>query len=374
MKILQLGKFYPPVFGGIQNVMYEFTTGLNQANVHCDVLCSNTINQYEETHINTYKIFRTKSYGIHFSTSISPQMISILKRIQDDYDIISIHFPDPMAALALFISKPKGKVVLHWHSDVIKQKYILKLFEPLQNWVINRADLIIGATEKHIKNSDQAQLMINKNAIIPYPYDPDALKKCIDMDLFYQLKIKYKNKKIIFAMGRLIYYKGFEYLIESATYLNDEYIIIIGGEGELRSKLTQQIKDNNLESKVELIGFIPYNELGTYYKICDIFCLPSTFRSEMFGIVQLEAMSFGKPVISTKLKRSGVCNVNIDGITGKCVEVGNGLEIANAIHTILQDSHTYLLYSENCKRRVKEVFDKKIVVNILIETYKKLLQ
>ncbi|MCK5677671.1 MAG: glycosyltransferase, partial [Flavobacteriaceae bacterium] len=277
MKILQLGKFYPPVFGGIQNVMYEFATGLNDENIHCDVLCSNTENKYIITHYDTYKVFRTKSYGVHFSTSISPQMITILKSIQDDYDIISIHFPDPMAALALFISKPKCKVVLHWHSDVIKQKYLLKLFEPLQNWVINRADLIIGATETHIKESNQANLMIDKSLILPYPFDSNALKKCINLDLLHHLKTTYKNKKIIFAMGRLIYYKGFKYLVEAAKHLNDEYIILIGGEGELKKDLEEKIFTNHLESKIKLIGFIPHSELGTYYELCDIFCLPSTF-------------------------------------------------------------------------------------------------
>ncbi len=373
MKILQLGKFYPPVFGGIQNVMYELTTGLNNEKIHCDVLCSNNRNKYEVTKYDNYQVFKTKSYGIHFSTSITPQMISVLKNIQDDYDIISIHFPDPMAALALFIARPKGKVVLHWHSDVIKQKHLLKLFEPLQNWVINRADLIIGATKGHIKDSDQASLMLDKSIVLPYPFDSNELKQCIDSDLLNILKTKYPGKKIIFAMGRLIYYKGFEHLIEAANHLNDDYIILIGGEGKLKEKFEQKIKSNNLQSKVKLIGFIPRSELGTYYKFCDVFCLPSTFRSEMFGIVQLEAMSFGKPIITTKLERSGVCNVNIDGVTGKCVEVANSLEIATAIDSILQNTDTYLLYSENCKERVKEVFDKKVVIESLIEIYKKLL-
>ncbi len=373
MKILQLGKFYPPVFGGIQNVMYEFTTGLNDENIHCDVLCSNDKNEYEITTYDTYKVFRTKSYGIYFSTSISPQMISILKNIQDNYDIISIHFPDPMAALALFIARPKGKVVLHWHSDVIKQKYLRKLLEPLQNWVINRADLIIGATKGHIEDSDQASLMLDKSIVLPYPFDSNELKKHIDNDLFSMLKNEYQNRKIIFAMGRLIYYKGFEHLIESAKYLNDDYIILIGGEGKLKENLEQKIKSNNVQSKVKLIGFIPHHQLGTYYKLCDIFCLPSTFRSEMFGIVQLEAMSFGKPVITSKLERSGVCNVNIHDVTGKCVKTASPLAIANAITSILQNTDTYLLYSQNCKKRVKEIFDKKVVIESLIEIYKKLL-
>jgi rhamnosyl/mannosyltransferase len=373
MKILQLGKFYPPVFGGIQNVMYEFTTGLNEENIHCDVLCSNNQNIYQITDEDGYKIFRTKSYGIYFSTSITPQMIFKLKEIQNEYDIISIHAPDPMAALALFMIKPQGRVVLHWHSDVIKQKFLLKLFDPLQNWLINRADVIIGATKIHIEDSNQAHLMKDKNVILPYPFNSNTLKSCVDINLFSELKENYKNKKIIFSMGRLIYYKGFSYLIEAAKYLNDDYVILIGGEGELEASLKKIIDDNNLTSKVKLIGFIPHKELGTYYKLCDIFCLSSVFRSEMFGIVQLEAMSFGKPIITSKLEKSGVCSVNIHGVTGQCVASNNAIAIADAIISILKNHYTYKTYSENCIYRVDEVFNKKKVINKLINIYKKLL-
>lgn len=373
MRILQFGRFYPPSFGGIENVMYEITTGLNDVGVECDVLCSNKKNKYEVTNNDTYSIFRTKSYGIYFSTSISPQMISKLKEIQDNYDVISVHFPDPMAALAIFLTRPKAKIVIHWHSDVIKQKYLLKLFEPLQNWVINRADLIIGATEKHIGSSDQKDRMLHKSEVIPYPFDLEALPKSIDQDILNSLKIDYKDKKIIFSMGRLVYYKGFEYLIKSAKYLSDEYVIIIGGIGKLEKSLNQLIIDNNLHDKVKLIGSIPYNELGSYYKFCDIFCLPSTYRSEMFGIVQLEAMSFGKPVVSTKIDRSGVCNVNINEVTGICIEVANSKEIARAITSIMNDENTYLKYSENSKKRVTDIFEKKTVISSYIKAYKNLL-
>ena len=373
MRILQLGKFYPPVFGGIQNVMYEFTTGLNAENIHCDVLCSNNKNKYEVINHDTYKVFKSKSYGLYFSTSITPQMISILKKIQDDYDVISIHFPDPMAAFALYMSKPKGKVILHWHSDVIKQKYLLKLFEPLQKWVINRADLIIGATEMHIKSSDQANIMLEKSIVLPYPFDSKKFKECVNNELLSALKLKYQGKKIIFAMGRLVYYKGFEYLIEAATHLNDDYIILIGGEGKLKADFEEKIKNSNLQTKVELLGFIHHNVLGTYYELCDLFCLPANFRSEMFGIVQIEAMSFGKPIITSNIARSGICHVNIDNVTGVCVEPESPLAIANAAISIMEDQNKYTQYSKNCKKRVEEVFNKKVIIQELIKIYKQVL-
>ena len=128
MKILQLGKFYPPSIGGIQLVMYDITETINKnKDIECDVLCSNDVNLYTEEVINNYRVFRTKTFGTYFATSATPQMIFKLRNIISEYDIIHLHLPDPMANLALFFANTKNKkVILHWHSDIIKQKYIKK--------------------------------------------------------------------------------------------------------------------------------------------------------------------------------------------------------------------------------------------------------
>jgi glycosyltransferase involved in cell wall biosynthesis len=374
MKILQFGKFYPPVFGGIENVMYEITTGLNtKSGVKCDVLCSNNNNSFSITKHSSYKIIRTKSYGKYFSTSISPQLITKLSEIQSSYDVISVHFPDPMAAIALFIARPKAKIVIHWHSDIIKQKFLLKLFNPLQSWVVNRADLVLGATKSHINGSDKCAKIKEKSRVIPYPFDSSALKENTNNVLFEALQKKFSNKVVIFSIGRLVYYKGFRYLIEAASNLNNNHVILIGGEGILDKELQDQIDSNGLNDKVVLLGGISQKDLSAYYQLCDIFCLPSIFRTEMFGIVQLESMSFGKPVISTKLDRSGVCNVNINGETGVCVEIKNSFQIASAIKEMTQDKYKYERYSSNCVKRVEEVYKKEIIIDKIIDMYNDLL-
>jgi len=372
MKILQFGKFYPPVFGGIENVMYEITTGLNsKSDIECDVLCSNDNNSFLITKVSDYKIIRTKSYGKYFSTSLSPQLITKLREIQSNYDIINVHFPDPMAAIALYVVRPKAKIVIHWHSDIIKQRLLLKLFYPLQSWVVNRADLVLGATKTHIAGSDEYSRIKKKSKIIPYPFDSSALKENINNTLLKTLQQKFSNKAVIFSIGRLVYYKGFEYLIEAALNLNDSHVILIAGDGPLKKELQDQINKNNLNGKVILLGSIPYKDLSAYYQLCNIFCLPSIFRSEMFGIVQLEAMSFGKPVISTKLDRSGVCNVNVNGETGMCVEIKSPIQISSAVKDIMR--YKYELYSSNCIKRVEAVYKKEIVIDNIIDAYNDLL-
>lgn len=374
MKILQFGRYYPPPFGGIQNVIFEIRSGLIENCIRCDALCSNDRFKHTVESDNEDVVIRTKSFGKIFSTSITPHMIYHLNKIKSEYDIIHVHFPDPIAALALYITRPRSKIVIHWHSDVVKQKHLLKFYEPLQNWVIRRADLIIGSTKNHIRCSDQFQLMGNKSKIIPYPFDLKGKLGVVDYDLVDILKKKYVNKKIILSIGRLVYYKGFQILIDAANYLTDDYVIIIGGSGHLKNNLQNQIDKSNLQNKVILVGSISQQDLPSYYELCDIFCLPSTHRSEMFGIVQLEAMFFGKPVISTKIERSGVCCVNINGNTGICVSPGNSKEISDAVFTLMENSKKYTEFSNNAKTRITEVYDKTIIMKKLITAYSELIE
>lgn len=153
MKILQIGKFYP-IRGGVEKVMYDLTEGISERGIRCDMLCASSDMENKEIELNPYgKVICCRSLMKLAATMISPSMITRLRRIQDGYDIIHIHHPDPMACIALFMSGYKGKVVLHWHSDIIKQKRLLRIYSPLQNWLIRRADLIIGTTPVYVENS-----------------------------------------------------------------------------------------------------------------------------------------------------------------------------------------------------------------------------
>ena len=377
MKILQFGKFYPPDIGGIETAIYNITEELNKRGIKCDVLCSNSKYEYKKEIIDRgsykYIVYRTKSYGKIASTSITPQMIFKLKEIIDNYDIIHLHHPDPMANFALFLVNPKKqKIVIHWHSDIIRQKFALKFYRPLLNWMLKKADVIIGSSTKYIEESEQLKKFKNKCAPIPYGIKKENLK--VDKEKIKEIKKKFENKKIIFSLGRFIYYKGFEYLIESSKYLPDDYIIVIGGDGELRKKYEKLIMNNNLLNKVFLIGKIPQTHLGSYYKACDLFCLPSIEKSEAFGLVIVEAMSFGKPVVATNIKGSGVSWVNQNGVTGLNVEPKNPKALADAIRFICENPEIYIKMSKNALKRFEEEFTIEKEILRILEIYNKLLE
>ena len=375
MKVLQLGKFYPPDVGGIETAIYNITEELNKKGIKCDVLCSNSKREYKKEIIDRgsykYIVYRTKSYGKIASTSITPQMIFKLKEIIDNYDIIHLHHPDPMANFALFLVNPKKqKIVIHWHSDIIRQKFALKFYRPLLNWMLKKADVIIGTSPKYIEESEQLKYFKNKCIAIPLGIKKEDLK--VDEEKIREIKKKFKNKKIIFSLGRFIYYKGFEYLIESSKYLPDDYVIVIGGDGELRKKYEKLIMNNNLLNKVFLIGKIPQTHLGSYYKACDLFCLPSIEKSEAFGLVIVEAMSFGKPIVATNIKGSGVSWVNQNGVTGLNVEPKNPKALAQAIKFICSNKEVYKKFSENALKRFNQEFTVDKEVSRILKVYKSL--
>lgn len=153
-----------------------------------------------------------------------------------NYDIIHVHHPDPMACIALFLSGYKGKVVLHWHSDIQKQKVLLKFYQPLQEWLLKRADLILGTSPVYLAESPCLQSVQGKTRCLPIGVEPMRPQA----ERVAAIREKYPCKKIVFSLGRLVAYKGYEYLIEAARFLDDDYVLLIGGTGPLKAELDEK--------------------------------------------------------------------------------------------------------------------------------------
>ena len=369
MKILQLGKFYP-VGGGVEKTMYDLTTGLSAKGIQCDMLCAYGKEGRATFEVSAHgRIICTKTLWKKYATMISPELITTLRRIAPEYDIIHVHHPDPMAALALRMSGYKGKVVLHWHSDIVKQKKLLSLYKPLQSWLIRRADLIAGTTPVYVTHSPYLAKVQDKCTYVPSCVDPIVP----DAERVRKLREQYGNKKIVFSLGRLVHYKGFKYLVDAARYLDDSYLVIIGGSGMLKDELQKQIHDYGLEQRVKMVGRISDEDLPSYYGACDIYCLSSIMKTEAFALVQLEAMSCGKPVVSCNIEGSGVPWVNKDDYSGLVVEPENGKALADAIRRIMEDKALYYTYSAGARSRYIELFKKQRMIDRCLELYSQLL-
>lgn len=368
MKILQIGKFYP-IRGGVEKVMYDLTEGISERGIRCDMLCASSDMESKEIELNPYgRVICCRSLMKLAATMISPSMISRLHRIHKEYDIIHIHHPDPMACIALFMSGYKGKVVLHWHSDIIKQKRLLRIYTPMQDWLIRRADMIIGTSPVYIENSPYLKDVQEKTEYLPIGVSqihPDA-------DKVKALKARYPGKRIVYSLGRLVGYKGYEHLIKAAGYLPDDFVVLIGGEGPLKEKLAAQIEGSGLSGKVFLLGRISDRDFPNYYGACDVFCLSSVSKAEAFAIVQIEAMSCGRPVVATEIPGSGVSWVNSHGISGLNVRHSDASKLAEAIKEITSGENTYAGYSERALKRYEELFTFDRMIDNCINKYEKL--
>ncbi len=381
MRILQLGKFYP-IFGGVEKVMWDLTRGLSLSDIQCDMLCCGL---KKEVRRHDSGSFFGRKHVINFNengkctvvpaiakvaaTMISPRLVTELRRVMGDYDIIHVHHPDPMAVVALRLSGYKGKVVLHWHSDILKQRMLLKLYGPLLQWVIKRADAIVGTTPVYIQNSPFLNDVRNKVTAIPIGIAP--VKP--DFEGAARIKARYGGKKLVYSLGRLVGYKGYEYLVEAAKYLPDDYHVLIGGDGPDHDSLVMKIMECEAVTKVTLLGYIDQADFAAYYTACDLFALSSIYKTEAFAIVQIEAMSCGKPVVATQIGGSGVSWVNKDGYSGINVPPMDARALADAIVRIVGDGQVYAGFCERARKRYEELFTFDATINSCRKLYESLL-
>lgn len=366
MKVLHIGKFYP-IRGGVEKVMYDLTKGLSERGIQCDMLCA--AEDSEEIKLNEKgRILCAKAWMKLAATMISPEMVLSLRRIAKNYDIVHVHHPDPMACLALFLSGYKGKVVLHWHSDILKQKLLLEFYRPLQRWLLRRADRIVGTTPVYVQQSPELTDVQEKTDYIPIgvkELKPEA-------EAVEKIRNQYAGKKIVYSLGRLVGYKGYTYLVDAASYLGDDYVVLIGGEGPMGEELQQRIERKGLTDKVKLLGYIEDKDSPAYFGACDVFCLSSVWKTEAFAIVQVEAMSCGKPVVATRIPDSGVPWVNRHEDSGLNVSIEDAKALAEAIQTLTEKEEVYRQYGIQARERYETYFTHERMIDKCLSLYREI--
>lgn len=368
IKILQVNKFYYPWIGGVEKVVQDLSEGLKeQADI--TVLACHPKGKLSKENIFGVNVVKAGSFGKYFSMPISISFFSCFKRLSKENDVICIHMPFPLADLAsLFFGKNK-KILLWWHSDVVKQKKLMLIYRPLLMWMLKRADAIIVATEGHIKGSKYLKEFQDKCKIIPFGIDlkkyPEQNKKILTSLLY-----KKSHKKVLFV-GRLVYYKGIDVMIESFRNVSGCELFIVG-DGVLRDSLKEKTEKYSLHNIVHFMGKLSDNELKAAFADCDIFVLPSVENSEAFGLVQLEAMAYKKPVINTSLN-TGVPFVSLDGVTGFTVKPGDSNSLSDAIQKLVDDDELRNIFGKNAFDRVKNNFSQEKMLNIFFDECKNII-
>ncbi|GAB6137375.1 glycosyltransferase [Halanaerobaculum tunisiense] len=368
MNVLQVNKLYYPFTGGVEKVAYDISNELSDK-VDMDVLVANDKFKKDQEKINGANIYRSASLGRYFSMPVAPTFPFDLKKI--DADIYHYHLPFPLGVVSHLLTNPNGKTVVTWHSDIVKQEKILKIYKPFLMKFLDKVDKIVTTSLNMIESSPFLQPFKDKCTVIPLGIKPEdfSLTDRVESKVT-KIKRKY-SKPIIFFVGRLVYYKGIEYLIKAMERIDAQ--LLIGGTGPLQDELRSLVQRSDLENKVEFLGYIDDKDLSAYYHASEMFVLPSVEKSEAFGIVQLEAQACGKPVISTNLP-TGVPFVNKHEETGLVVEPKLHQQLSEAINLLLSEPKLRKQYGQRAKKRVKEQFTIKKLGDSYLKLYNQLLE
>ena len=364
MKFLQVNKLYYPWVGGVEKVVQQIAEGLNEKDdFKIEVLCCQWKGKRKIEKINGVKVIRAQSFGIFWGLPISFDFFRLFKKMGNEADIIDFHHPFSLGDLAIFLFPPKAKIILHYHSDIVRQKIFNFLINPLIFHTLRKAQKILVSNPNLVKNSPYLKNFRKKCEVIPFGVDLSKFEK-FDEKKVENLKKKYGE--FVLFVGRLNYYKGLKYLVEAMKDVGANLVIVGGGP----EKENLEFRIKNLELKnVYFLPFQSEDELINYYHACSIFVLPSIFKSEAFGLVLIEAMACGKPVISTELG-TGTSFVNQDGVTGFVVPPKDSWALAQAIKEILENKKMAQELGQNASKRVSEELSLEKMLEKISRVYK----
>jgi rhamnosyl/mannosyltransferase len=362
MKVLHIGKFFPPHHGGIETHLQDLCRGLaNSATV--DVIVANHARRHATEQCEQVNVRRLARIAEVAAVPICPRMVRAIR--ETPADIVHLHVPNPYAGAAFLLSNHRAPLVVSWHSDIVRQRFLSHLLRPLERATVRRAAALIASSHNYLETSPTLAGNRDRCHVIPYGIDEQELQRP-DPAKVSALRRRY-GPRIVLAVGRLVYYKGLEYLIRAMRSIDGHLLIV--GDGPLRDKLGDLTAATGVSARVTFTGTLGRAELIDFYHAADVFVLPSVARSEAFGIVQLEAMACGKPVVNTQLP-CGVPFVSVDGETGITVAPGAPEPLADAINRLLGDSALRTSYGAAARRRVQELFS----VDLMVERTRSLYQ
>ena len=318
-----------------------------------------------------------REHGTILLAPVLPSLPSVLHRLRKRrrFHAILLHYPNPLAVAALVLSllfrRKREKIVVWHHADVLLEerwkRAIYALFRPAEEFLFRRTDAFVAATPHHAACSETFRRFAGRTAIIPFAI-PDPWFEVSDAERSAAGEIRgAMGGGFLLFVGRLVPYKGLETLLRAADRIPCTIVII--GTGPLHTALREEIAARGLTDKVLLPGRV--EDLRPYYLGCDALVLPSVSTLEGFGIVQIEAMALGKPVVSSDLP-SGVTYVNVDGETGLTFHVGDDAGLAEACNRLLSDAALRERLGTNARKRTFEKFSCTAMKNAAVPFFRRL--
>ena len=330
LRVLHVGKFYPPAPGGMERVVQLLCEG-EHATTESSVLVANRGRATVRERWRGIRVTRVGSIAAIGSVGVCAAFPLELRRAQRDVTVI--HEPNPLALVSDWLAAQDGPLVLWFHSEVLRPRWKYRLiYRPFLRRVLRRASRIVVSSPALAEQAGELQAFRHKCVVIPFGIDTNRLAPTPAVRARAdEIARRHPGPRVLFV-GRLVQYKGVDVLVKAMEHVGATALVV--GEGPERAALEQQAAQAGLGDRIRFLGPLSDEDVVAHLHACDLLVLPSVTRAETFGVVQLEAMACGKPVVSTNVP-TGVPWVNRHGQTGLVVTPNDAEALAGALRTLL---------------------------------------
>ena len=371
IRILHLGKFYPPAAGGIETHVRTLALAQAELGMEPRVFCMNhepgPTRVERDGPVEVTRFARAASVA---KLDYCPDLVRALRRAEAD--VLHLQVPNPTMILALLAARPRIPMVVTYQSDVVKQRLRAALFRPLERLVYRRARVILPTSPTYAEGSSFLRPYGDRIRVLPMGIDlkPYLEPSQADRDEAAAIRARLGGPLWV-GCGRLIYYKGFHNAVRALPNVPGR-LLLVGG-GPERPALEAEATRLGVLDRVEFLGAMPYQRVIPYYLAADAFWFPSNARSEAFGIVQVEAMAAGCPVINTSIPHSGVAWVSRHEESGLTVPVDDPDALAAAARRLLEEPGLRDRLVRAGRARVAADFDHRVMARRSLDVYRDVL-
>ncbi|MBS0350106.1 MAG: glycosyltransferase [Proteobacteria bacterium] len=336
MNILHIYKsYYPFTIGGIEMHIQSLTASLRSKNIECSILTTQKAPEVFKCQINNTPVFYYPSRIEFASCPISFKLLRDFNNLIKDYDILHYHFPWPFADFTRVLTSVNKPIVVTYHSDILRQKYLKLFYYPLMRFFLNRSNIIIASSQNYLQSSSVLKKYSSKVKVIPFGLDKSKYP-IPEMDLLKFWKDKVGENFFLFV-GVLRYYKGLDFLLEAVK--NTNIPVVIAGSGPEETKLAKIKQEKNINN-VRFVGKITDLDKAALYQLSRATVVPSHLRAEAFCISLLESLIYNRPAISTELN-TGTSFVNQHNLSGLVVPPANPEALRQAMLVLLNNETLY---------------------------------
>ncbi|TWI56490.1 rhamnosyl/mannosyltransferase [Pseudomonas duriflava] len=368
MKVLHFFKTYrPQTFGGIEQVIYQLAEGGIAYGIESEVLYLSSQGSGRAEPSGRHISHRSKLDFHVASTGFSLSAFKDFAELAAQADLVHYHFPWPYMDLAHYVSRIRKPTVVSYHSDIVKQKWLLKLYQPLMHQFLGAVDSIVASSPVYAAFSPVLRRYRDKVTVIPYGLDRAIYPQPTQERLAYWQR-QLKGPFFLF-IGALRYYKGLHFLLQALR--GQAFTCVIAGHGFEEAALKQQAEQLGL-SNVLFTGLLSEEDKAALLTLCYAFVFPSHLRSEAFGISLLEAAMYGKPMISCEI-HTGTSFINLDQETGLVIPPADPVALTEAMKTLLGDPERAARMGEKAIVRYESVFSSEQMLQSYAELYRTVL-